>query len=201
MDAHTFRVRHGRLINNNHDVVIFNAVVTASQRSRAYNTTVVFDSEDDRIVSVMTSVCECVVGLGPGCSHQLAVILTAVCLAKLRNKHELKKLPAHIVAVQRTAMTLDYAYGYNSRNTLLSKVKLPHAVRAPRAVSQRARDTPEPLVSYVEGLLAGWRLQCTRRDTPNDRHVANILENTAATIKQYPRDTDAQHLSTQHDTS
>ena len=139
VDVHTFRVRHGRLITNDHRIVIFNAVVTASQRSRAYNTTVVYDSVDNAIINVMTSVCECVVGLGPGCSHQLAVVLTAVCLSKLRNAQELKKLPSHIVAVQRTAMTLDYAYGYNSRNTLLSKVRLPHAVRA-RAASQPGRD-------------------------------------------------------------
>ena len=192
VDVHTFRVRHGRLISNDHRIVIFNAVVTASQRSRAYNTTVVYDSVDNAIISVMTSVCECVVGLGPGCSHQLAVVLTAVCLSKLRNAQELKKLPSHIVAVQRTAMTLDYAYGYNSRNTLLSKVRLPHAVRA-RAASQPGRDTPEPVVSYVEGVLNGWRLQATRRDTPNDRHVAKIFANTDAVIKEYPRGAHAQH--------
>lgn len=191
VDLQTFRVRHGRLLNNDHEIVIFNAVVTASQRSRAYNTTVVYDTVDDAIVSVMSSVCECVVALGPGCSHQLAVIMTAVCLSKLCHKRELNKLPSHIVAVQRTAMTLDYAYGYNSRNTLLSKVRLPHAVSA-RAVSQVSRDTPEPLVAYIEGVLGGWRLQRTRRDSPNDRHVGDILANTDAKIKEYPRDPHAQ---------
>jgi len=111
-------------------------------------------------------------------------------------------LPSPIQAVQRTAMTADYAYGYNSRNTLLKRVRLAHAVGAEANTTQRrgrrgGRDIPEPLVSFVEEVLGGWRLQQRRVATSNELRVADIAKHTADTIKEYPRTEHAQHQADQ----
>ena len=112
VDMDTFRIRHGKLLTNDHNILILNAVITASQRTRAYSTTVVLDTVTHQICGPRVSCCECVVGCGPGCSHQLALILTAVCVTMMTNQDELEKLPSHVQAVQRTAMTIEYAVIY-----------------------------------------------------------------------------------------
>ena len=170
-------------------------VVTASQRCRAYNATVVFDVDAGEIVGVLASACECVVHLGPGCSHQLAIILQSLALAKLTNVEQLRKFPSPVRAVQRTAMTIEYAYGYSTINKLLKQVKLPHATREAEPPVLRARDTPEPLESFVEGVIAGWERRSIREDTPNQIRVKAIIANTRKVIQQYPREPGPQYLA------
>ena len=193
----TFRIRHGKLLTNDHNILILNSVITASQRTRAYSTTVVLDTVTHQICGPRVSCCECVVSCGPGCSHQLALILTAVCVTMMTNQDELEKLPSHVQAAQRTAMTIEYAYGYNSRNTLLKLVRLPHAVHSDTdstsRTRRRGRDTPEPLVSFVQEVFDVWRLQATNIPTQNQLRVTDILKNTADTIKEYPRNEHEQH--------
>ena len=198
LDWTTLRVREARLIANGHRVYVFQAAVTASQRVRSYNALLVYDREDTCIIPHPASSCECVVHLGPGCSHQLCLALTIVMGSQLR-VGDGKILPSNIVAVQRLGMTISYAYGRNSinRSNLFLRTPFPKAVSASESEMSSLEVTPEPrkrdealpLIPFVTGLIQVWRHE--KAHDKNCRQVPlrleHIQEDTAKEIAMYPR--------------
>jgi hypothetical protein len=203
LDWSTLRVREARLLVNKNTVFLFQAAVTASQRVRSYCTLLAYDATAHQTLRSPASSCECVVHLGPGCSHQMSIACTIV-LFSLLDATELKLLPSHVAALQRVAMTISYAYGFNSvkRDKILAKVRLPCAVSVQASgmdafgstsTATRARDTPEPMCKFVQDLLASWRRQYRRRvPTVNDLSIEKIQADTDQAITQYPRTPDEQ---------
>ena len=205
IDVSTVKVSRGRLIGNDNPVVITQAVVTASQRVRAYNTVVVYDLKEQRILRPPASSCECVVHLGPGCSHELSCVLLLLAVTQLRGPEDIQVFPSHVVAVQRIAMTIDYAHGVGSiqRAEIFSKTKLPTAVTAASSgltalegAPVKRSEVPDPCVHYVRDLIKLWRKQRVgAQDTANQIRLKHIHENTLKEVSQYPRVESDQRLA------
>ena len=196
LDWHTLRVREARLIHNRHKTYIFQAAVTASQRVRSYNALLVYDLEDRCIVRHPASSCDCVVHIGPACSHQLCLALAIAMGARL-SADELDLLPSNVAALQRLAMTISFAYGKNSinRSNMFLTAPFPRGISAEESgmlsleapPQLRSRDLAEPLVPFVNELVTRWR-QATKH--PNKFHATRLKEiedDVASEISMYPR--------------
>ena len=184
------------------DVVLFQGVVTASQRVRAYNVTLAYDTIKQAILNAPGSTCECVAHLGPGCSHQMSMVLCMLLFSMLPDVAAMHLLPSHVAALQRVAMTINFAFGFGSVNRapILSQLQLPRALSvedsgmpalesAPTAA--RPREQPEPMCEYVLDVWETWRKASTK-DSSRAR-IRDIEEDTQRVINEYPRDAQKQH--------
>mgnify|MGYP003335278595 FL=1 len=93
VDLSTLRARAGRMIVSGDELILFQAVVTASQRARAYNAVLAYNKTTGQILRSPASTGECVVHLGPGCSHQFAIGCTIVAVTHVRGEEEMKVFP------------------------------------------------------------------------------------------------------------
>ena len=203
IDWTTFQVREARMLASGDKCYLFQAAITASQRVRAYCTLLAYNVVTKKILRHPSSSCECVVQMGPGCSHQLAnaccVILfvemsaSGVCSAA----QAMSILPSHVGALQRVAMTIEYAYGFGtiSRRNVLKKLVLPRATRARLSTdtSKKCRDDPIPMVEWVQKQLLLWRAKSSGTHKANDLRIKKIREDTDREVSYLPR-SDKQQL-------
>ena len=188
VDWKTVSVVEGVTIVGNRPLYLFKASITASQRSRSYDTVLAYDIEKKRIIAPPATICGCTVHLGSGCSHALSIACTIILVTLLRDWFELRVLPPHMDALQRVAMTINYAYGYGSieRNPLLAKTKLPRT-KKPDGTMVRRRDVPDPIMSWVHNLLTVWRQRGAGAAGPNQMRLNQIKRDASEVIKRYPR--------------
>jgi hypothetical protein len=202
IDWTTFQVREARMLASGDKAYLFQAAITASQRVRSYCTLLAYNVVTKKILGHPSSSCECVVQMGPGCSHQLAtacavILFVAMSASGVRSATEaMSILPSHVGALQRVAMTIEYAYGFEtiSRRDVLKHVVLPRATRARLSAktSKQCRDVPIPMVEWVQKQLLLWRAKSSGTHKANDLRIKKIREDTDREISYLPRSDEQQ---------
>ena len=194
LDMSTLVIREAKLIVGGDRLLLFQSAVTASQRVRSYNTLLAYNVDKTEILRSPASACDCVVHLGPGCSHEMCVVKTVVLLPMLRNVTQLQVLPDHVAALQRVAMTIEYAYGKHTiqrqGRALQDELRVPHALAATTEVAAStpkfARDVPTPVIARVREQLAMW-ISSTKKPNAQSIRIDDVQADTAREIAEYPR--------------
>ena len=193
LDISGLVVREAKMIVGGDKVVLFQAPVTASQRVRSYNTLLAYNLDKKQILRTPASSCDCVVHLGPGCSHQLCMVKHVVLFAMLTDSSQLNFLPSHVDALQRVAMTIEYAYGTKTiqrsaqdHESALVHVTANTANTATSTTDKRGRNAPTPIIECVRDQLSMWVARCTSV-TAKDTRVKAVQDDTALEIAQFPR--------------
>jgi len=126
----------------------------------------------------------------------MCIVQHAVLFPMLSDRTQLKFLPSHVDALQRIAMTIEFAYGFKTirrRGQDMPKgISLAPVTRSTTNVDvPTARNVPTPIIASVKEQLAMWISR--RKSAPSkDVRIKNIQDDTEREIAKYPRKPAAQ---------